>query len=108
VPSTTLFRSESSFQDSLVTKESRYRPQFKLDYITGGAGMVGMGTNTGSFNNNIGLGGGVAMIFSDLLGDNQLFSQISMNGDVLDVGGMASYINRENRIAWGVGIMHIP
>src|SRR5690606_28348863 len=74
---------ESSFQDSLVTKESRYRPQFKLDYITGGAGMVGMGTNTGSFNNNIGLGGGVAMIFSDLLGDNQLFSQISMNGDVL-------------------------
>lgn len=37
--------------------------------------MVGMGTNTGSFNNNVGLGGGVAMIFSDILGDNQLFSQ---------------------------------
>ena len=97
-----------SFLDSLKVKDSRYKPQFKLDYITGGAGMVGMGTNTGSINNNVGLGGGVAMIFSDLLGDNQIFSQVSMNGQILDIGGMASYINRENRIAWGVGLMHIP
>lgn len=97
-----------SFLDSLKMKDSRYKPHFKLDYITGGAGMVGMGTNTGSINNNVGLGGGVAMIFSDLLGDNQIFSQLSMNGEILDIGGMASYINRENRIAWGVGLMHVP
>lgn len=94
--------------NSLAAKNVRYQPHFKLDYITGGAGMVGMGTNAGSFNNNVGLGGGVAMIFSDILGNNQLFSQISMNGEILDVGGIASYINRSNRLAWGVGVMHIP
>lgn len=93
---------------SLAAKNIRYQPHFKLDYITGGAGMVGMGTNAGSFNNNVGLGGGVAMIFSDILGVNQLFTQVSMNGEIYDIGGMASYINRTNRLAWGVGVMHIP
>ena len=94
--------------NSLAAKNVRYQPHFKLDYITGGAGMVGMGTNSGSFNNNVGLGGGVAMIFSDILGNNQLFSQVTMNGEILDVGGMASYINRSDRLAWGFGVMHIP
>ncbi|MFZ1702702.1 MAG: basic secretory protein-like protein, partial [Saprospiraceae bacterium] len=94
--------------DTLITKNIKYKPNFKLDYITGGAGMVGMGTNTGSFSNNVGMGGGIAMIFGDVLGENQLFTQLSMNGEILDIGGTTSYINRENRIAWGVGIMHIP
>ena len=95
-------------QDTFYAMDKKYKPGFKLDYITGGAGMVGMGTNTGSFNNNVGLGGGVAMIFSDILGDNQLFSQFFMNGEILDIGGVASYINRENRIAWGFGVSHLP
>jgi Tol biopolymer transport system component len=94
--------------DTLYAKNVNYKPHFKLDYITGGAGMVGMGANAGSFNNNVGLGGGVAMVFSDILGDNQIFSQLSMNGEILDIGGMVSYINRSSRVAWGIGVTHLP
>jgi len=85
---------------------SKYKPSFKLDYV--GGGMGGVGVNNNNFTNAIGLQGGVDMLFSDLLGNNQLYSQLAVNGEILDVGGIVSYINRKNRIAWGLGLSHIP
>lgn len=88
-------------------KESPYKPNFKLDYIGGGTG-VGVGVNNNNFGNAAGLQGGIDMLFGDALGNHQLFSQVSLNGDILDIGGITSYINRTNRLAWGVGLSHVP
>ena len=84
-----------------------YRPNFRLDYIGGGLG-AGVGVNNNTFRNAMGLQGGVDMLFSDLLGNNTIYSMLAMNGEILDFGGMVSYINRKNRLAWGVGLSHIP
>lgn len=83
-------------------KEVPYRPKFKLDYI----GNTGVGVSTGRFGG--GLAGGVNGIFSDILGNNQLFGAISMNGEIYDVGGQFAYINQQKRINWGVAVSHIP
>jgi Tol biopolymer transport system component len=88
-------------------RNARYRPDFKLDYIGGGAG-VGMGVNNNTFRNAVGLQGGVDMLFGDVLGNNLIYSQLAVNGEILDFGGIVSYINRKNRLAWGVGLSHIP
>lgn len=85
---------------------SKYKPSFKLDYI--GGGMGGVGVNNNNFTNAIGLQGGVDMLFSDILGNNQIYSQLAVNGEILDMGGIFSYINRKNRLAWGLGLSHVP
>ena len=89
----------------LPTRSKRYKPQFKLDYVGGGAG-VGVSNNT--FGNYTGLQGGVDLIFSDMLGNNQLYTQLALNGEIFDAGGQITYINRKNRLAYGAGISHIP
>lgn len=86
---------------------SKYKPHFALDYIGGGAGM-GIGVANNSFRNATGLQGGIDMMFGDILGNNQLYTQIAMNGEILDVGGMVSYLNRKRQLAWGVGLSHVP
>lgn len=93
------------FMDVSNFDRARYRPQFQLDYIGGGAGF---GVNNNNFGNNVGLQGGIQMLFSDILGNNQLFGVASVNGDILDIGGQATYINRKNRLAYGFGLGHIP
>ncbi len=94
--------------NNLPTKNLPYKPNFKLDYITGGIGMGSIGATSSNFRNAQVMQGGVAMVFSDLLGNNQLFGQVALNGEVTDAAGMFSYINTKNRIAWGIGIGHIP
>lgn len=86
-------------------ERGKYRPKFKLDYVGGGAG-VGVSNNT--FGTATGLQGGIDMIFSDILGNNQLYTQLALNGDILDFGGQVSYLNRKNRLAFGFGLSHIP
>lgn len=89
------------------TKNVAYSPNFKLDYIGGGAG-IGTGVNNNNFRNATGLQGGIDMLFGDLLGNQQLYSQVALNGEILDMGGIVSYINRKNQLAWGVGLSHVP
>ncbi|MEL7220144.1 MAG: hypothetical protein AAGJ93_02430, partial [Bacteroidota bacterium] len=95
---------ESVTDLSLLTTD--YKPKFKLDYVGGGGG-VGIGTNQ-AFGPTTGLAGGVDLMFSDILGDNQFFTSISMNGELIDVGGILAYINRKKRINWGVSFSHQP
>jgi hypothetical protein len=89
----------------IETKDVKYKPKYKLDYVGGGAGV---GVNNGTFGNNTGLAGGIQLLFSDQLGDNQIFTNLSVNGEIFDAGGQISYLNRKNKIAWGVGLGHIP
>ncbi|MEM9918122.1 MAG: hypothetical protein AAF990_08505 [Bacteroidota bacterium] len=83
-----------------------YKPKFKLDYIGGGAG-IGVGSNS-VFGPTTGLAGGVDLLFSDILGDHQLYTGLSLNGEIQDFGGQVQYVNRKNRIAWGATLSHVP
>jgi hypothetical protein len=84
-------------------KEKPYKPKFSLAHISNSQGF-GVGTsNIGS-----GFAGGVNMLFSDIMNDNQLFAGVSLNGEIYDFGAQFLYLNRKNRLNWGVGISHIP
>lgn len=96
---------QSELSDSAMVA-APYRPKFKLDYIGGGTG-VGVGTNR-SFGTQTGLQGGVDMLFGDILGSNQIYSSLFLNGEIYDFGGAVSYINQKNRIGWGLTLSHTP
>ena len=79
-----------------------FRPQFGLTYI----GSSGVGVATSRF--GTGMQGGVAMMFSDIVGHNQLFSVLAVNGEIYDFGGQVGYLNQRRRINWGASASHIP
>jgi len=81
---------------------TKYRPQFKLDYISSN----GVGASVGRF--GTGLSSGVQGIFSDILGRNQIYGAAAINGEIYDFGGQVAYVNQESRINWGGSISHIP
>lgn len=85
-------------------REEPYKPRFKLDYVTNS----GIGVSVGGISNTTGLVGGVGMIFSDILGNSQLFTTFSLNGDILDFATTAQYIRQKSRLAWGFTLSHIP
>jgi len=87
--------------DSL--KEVPYRPRFKLDYISNNASI---GVSTGMYRNNY--GGSINLIFSDMVGNNQIYSSLSLNGEIYDFGGQIAYINQKGKIKWGSAVSHIP
>lgn len=83
-------------------KQKKYRPKFKLDYISNG----GVGVSTGRY--GTGMVGGVNMLFGDMLNDNQLYVGAVLNGELQDFGAQAAYLNRQSRYAWGGGLSHVP
>ena len=87
-------------------KQIAYKPKFQLDYIGGSSG-VGVGTSN-AYGTQTGLAGGIDMLFSDILGNNQLYTGVSLNGEIYDVAGVFQYINRKHRLAWGMTLSHIP
>lgn len=87
-------------KDSFQIKE--FKPQFGLTFI----GSSGVGVSSSRF--GTGMSGGVAMMFSDIVGNNQLFSVLSVNGEIYDFGGQVGYLNQRNRINWGGSVSHIP
>ncbi len=80
-----------------------YKAKFKLDYLSNNASV---GVSTGVYRNN--LGGSVNAIFSDMVGNNQLYASLSLNGQIYDFGGQFAYINQKSKIKWGAAISHIP
>ncbi|MEO6758282.1 MAG: hypothetical protein ABIO24_02430, partial [Saprospiraceae bacterium] len=60
-----------------------YKPKFQLDYAGGSAG-VGVNTGNSSFGTSSGLAGGVDLLFGDILGNNQLYAGLALNGEVTD------------------------
>lgn len=86
-------------------QSGKYRPRIALDFLGGGGG-IGIGNN--NFGANTNFAGGVAISFSDMLGNHQVISQLNINGSVEDIGGEAYYINSKKRIGWGGGFSHYP
>jgi hypothetical protein len=89
--------------EQTMAKEVPYRPRFGLDYI----GNMGIGVQTGA-GFGTGLAGGINGLFSDMLGNNQLYGSLSMNGELVDVAGLFAYLNQKQRVNWGATISHIP
>lgn len=83
-----------------------FKSKFKLDYASGSTG-IGIGTSN-TFGTTTGLAGGVDLLFSDIVGNHQLLTSISLNGEITDFGGAVAYINRQSRISWGAQLSHIP
>lgn len=48
------------------------------------------------------------MIFSDMLGNNQLYSSLALNGEIYDFGGQVAYVNQKSKVKWGGAVSHIP
>lgn len=88
-------------------KEVPFKSNFKLDYIAGGGGVgVGLGQSYGGPTS--GVGGGVDLIFGDILGDHQWYNSVFLNGEIYDIGFSCAYFNRKHRFGWGVGLSHMP
>ncbi len=84
-------------------KVALYKPKFKLDYIGGTSVGVGVSSYYGT-----GMAGSVDMLFSDIVGNYQLFSSIAINGRIYDFAGAAAFANNKNKINWGVSLSHYP
>ncbi len=86
-----------------------YKSKFELSYIGGGAGVgVGVGNNNFFSAGRSQLVGGVSGLFTDIIGNNQLFASLAMNGEFEDIGGGLTYINQKSRVNWGGSLSHIP
>lgn len=79
-----------------------YKPKFQLDYLQNS----GTGASYTPF--GPGITGGIMGQFSDILGRNQLFANLAVNGQIYDFGGIFSYLNQAGRIYYGASISHIP
>ena len=83
-------------------KNVAYKPKFKLDYLA----SSGVGASVSQF--GAGLSSGVQGVFSDILGRNQIYAGLAVNGEVYDFGGQFTYINQTGRWNFGASISHIP
>jgi hypothetical protein len=81
-----------------------YKAKFGLDYV-GQPYISGGADRYGAF-----FGGGVSMMFSDMLGNHTLGTafQIDRSNGYTDVGGVVNYVNKSRRLNWGVELDRIP
>lgn len=91
---------------NLTFTEEGYRPKMRLDMLTGGTG-IGVGNNRGYGNSN-NLNGGIFALFSDILGNQQIYTNVALSGQIYDFGGQVFYLNNKNKIGWGLGVSHTP
>ena len=54
------------------------------------------------------VGGSVSALFSDILGDRNLYTSVQAQGELKDIGGQVFYQNIGSRWNWGVGAAHVP
>jgi len=79
-----------------------YSPALNLLYI----GQPSVGVVFDKFNS--GIGGGVSMLFGDMLGNHYLAAALQIQGTLKDLGGQVLYQNMTRRFNWGASIGHIP
>jgi Tol biopolymer transport system component len=80
-----------------------YGARLQLDYVAPPTVGVSAGGPFGS-----GLVGGIAMFFSDMLGNQNLTVIAQANGTFKDIGAQAVYLNRKNRMNYGGIAGHVP
>ncbi len=80
-----------------------YSSALSLDYVGGPSVGVSFGGAYGT-----GLAGGVALGFSDMLGNKIFNTVLQAQGNVKDIGGEVMYLDRAHRWNWGVEAYHVP
>jgi Tol biopolymer transport system component len=79
-----------------------YRSRMSLDYVSQPSIAVGA-DRFGTF-----VGGGIAMFFSDMLGNHNLVAAAQINGGFKDASALLGYENDAHRWNWGVAAQQIP
>lgn len=81
-----------------------YRPSFKLV----GAGQLELGAGTGPYGSSV--GGGVALFFTDMLGNRNLVTALGIQGarSTSDISAFAGYSNTGHRLYWGGSVQQAP
>ena len=88
--------------DAATLPEKPYSPKLSLLHVGNQVG-VSSGGGYGTY-----ASGGVALLFSDLLGNHIISTSLQVNGGVRDVGGQIAYYNRTRRWTWGVFGQRLP
>jgi Tol biopolymer transport system component len=81
----------------------QYSARLRLDYVAPPSVGVSVGGPFGT-----GVGGGIGLFFSDMLGNHNLTVVAQANGTFKDIGGQVQYLNQKNRFNYGGGIGHTP
>jgi Tol biopolymer transport system component len=79
-----------------------YKASLSLDY----AGQPSIGVGTDPFGTYA--SGGVAFLFSDILGEHVVATTAQVTSRFDEFGGSAFYLNRKRRWNWGVGVDSTP
>ncbi len=93
----------SGLPDTRDFPDAAYKPKLGLDFVTQPTVGAGYDPYYG-----FGVGGGIAMRFSDVLGNNIVGATIQANGSFKDIGGQVFYLNQRRRLNWGGTVSHIP
>jgi Tol biopolymer transport system component len=97
-----ILRAPGPAPSALAPAVEEYDANLSLDYI-------GQEFGVSTFNSLGGyVGGGIAMTFSDMLGDHLVTSLLQVNGGFEDFGGQIGYLNRTRRWNWGGFVEQIP
>ena len=81
---------------------SDYRAKLSLDAIS--QPSVGVGVDQfGTY-----AAGGIAFLFSDMLGDHMLGATVQSTSRIEETGASAIYLNRKRRWNWGAVVEHLP
>jgi WD40-like Beta Propeller Repeat len=81
---------------------STYHPGLSLDHVAQPYLAVGA-DRFGAF-----VGGGAALVWSDMLGDHNLLTALQVGGTLKDIGAVAAYENMHRRLNWGVAAQQVP
>jgi Tol biopolymer transport system component len=81
---------------------SDYRARLSLDAIS--QPSIGIGADQfGTY-----AAGGIAFLFSDMLGDHMLGATVQSTSRIQETGAQAVYLNRKSRWNWGFLVEHLP
>ncbi len=92
-----------SFMSTDSFSVTKFLPKFKLDYVSNINMGVGVGGRLGS-----GMAGSAYALFSDIVGQKQVYSMVAINGQIYDYGGQVAFMNTKRKVNWGVSVSHIP
>jgi len=81
-----------------------YRPRISLDYIT----TPQVGVAAGGVVGRVGLYGGVAGVFSDMLGRHVVLGAVQAQGQLDEIGFALLYLNRAHRWNYGGYVQRVP
>ena len=88
--------------DGSTAAPDQYKRDISLDYVGQEFGVT-TNSSMGGY-----VGGGIALAFSDMLGDHTISSVLQVNGGFEDFGGQVGYLNRKHRWHWGGFVEQIP